>query len=736
MPTHVALTATEATWVQIHNADGTAIFTRELQPGDVYHVPAQPGLVIDTGNAKGVDVSVDGVAAQPLAKPGASIVRHNLSLDPDRLGATVKPAAQPTQAVASADALPIARPAVAAQPPRPIVAAPHAAAKPVVAENTPVTHTDTPPAVRPAAVPPQPIATAHAAAKPITAEDGPVTYADTLPAVRTAAVQPQPIAAAPAAVAKPAPVEEKPTVTDSAPIVQAALSPPQPVAAPPHIVPKPRASEDREAVTDAPPAAARSVADAEPPRPAPARTAARAAPSDDKAIELETGKGSVVQLREPAATVFVANPEIADVQVKSPSLIYVFGKAPGETSLYASDGNDHVILQAPVHVTHNLSRLRETLSRMMPDEPIQVESVESAIVLSGNVSSAAHAADAGALAALFVNPAQGSSQGQPQGGGAAAGASPAPSSGSQTQAGSVVNRLSVIAPNQVNIRIRVAEVNRSTLQALGINWNHMGERVLDFATGNPTFLANQATQNVLQVGIPLGNGSTLSTELDAMAQEGLITNLAEPNLTAMTGQTANFLAGGEFPIPVAVTTNGGVPTISVDYKKYGVSVEFLPTILDSNRISLRLLSEVSELTTQGAVQISGFSIPALTVRRAQTSVELGSGNSFVIAGLLQNNAEHDISKIPALGDIPVLGPLFRSDRFQRQETELVIIVTPYLVQPMAVAGASPTDGLNRPNDLVRPFSGQTYRQDLPSPGATVPSGNGRGLAGPAGFQLD
>ncbi len=203
-----------------------------------------------------------------------------------------------------------------------------------------------------------------------------------------------------------------------------------------------------------------------------------------------------------------------------------------------------------------------------------------------------------------------------------------------------------------------------------------------------------------------------------MAQEGLITTLAEPNLTALNGQTASFLAGGEFPIPIGVqppSGSSGSTQITIEFKTFGVSLDFTPTILDANHLNLKIRPEVSELSQNGAVQISGFTIPALTVRRAETTVELGSGQSFALAGLLQNSTEQDISKVPWLGDVPILGALFRSDQFLHNESELVIIVTPYLVKPSNVALAAPTDGYVSPHDVQRVINSETYRQGLPSP---------------------
>ncbi|MBV9859494.1 MAG: type II and III secretion system protein family protein [Alphaproteobacteria bacterium] len=454
------------------------------------------------------------------------------------------------------------------------------------------------------------------------------------------------------------------------------------------------------------PASGTSAADPRGRREGPSQINATGSP-----ILLEIGKGTLVRLPRAASTVFVANPDVADVQVKSPSLVYVSAKAAGETVVYAVDNNDDVLLNAPVRVEPDLSRIRQSLKQLMPGDNISVNSVQGNVVLSGSVANAGGAERARTLASAVAGTAKGSD---------------------------VVNQLSVTTPDQVNVRVRIAEVDRTVLKELGINWSKTSGN-FQFNTSNPTTLPNNTAQNAIIYGIPLpGNTARLNAELDALAQEGLVTNLAEPNLTAVSGQTASFLAGGEFPVPVAVTpaTGSGVATITVAFKTFGVALDFTPTIIDPNHVNLRVRPEVSALSTNGAVQISGFSIPALTVRRAETSVELGSGESFALAGLLQNNTEQDVSKIPGLGDIPVLGALFRSDRFQHNETELVIIITPYLVKPSATALASPTDGFVPPHDVQRVMTSDTYRQGLPAPPrGPVPAG-GSGLIGPAGFRLD
>jgi pilus assembly protein CpaC len=231
--------------------------------------------------------------------------------------------------------------------------------------------------------------------------------------------------------------------------------------------------------------------------------------------------------------------------------------------------------------------------------------------------------------------------------------------------------------------------------------------------------------------------------INALQQEGFITSLAEPNLTAMSGQTASFLAGGEFPVPVSGSSSatGGFPTISVEFKSFGVSLAFTPTVIDANHLNLRVRPEISELSTVGQVSVpltstSTVTIPALTVRRAETSVELASGQSFALAGLLMHTSQQLVSKVPWIGDIPIIGAAFRSDRFQRGETDIVVIVTPYLVQPVQTRLAAPTDGLVLPHDTQRVLFSDKYRQGLPGPARGPLDAGGKGLIGPGGFRLD
>lgn len=303
----------------------------------------------------------------------------------------------------------------------------------------------------------------------------------------------------------------------------------------------------------------------------------------------------------------------------------------------------------------------------------------------------------------------------------------------------VILKLAVTGPTQVQLRVRVAEVSRDVLKQFGINWDALvsiGQFSFGLATGNPviaagSFLTRATTNNNLFAGFG-GNNLDLNALVDALNDEGLISVMAEPNLTALSGKSATFLAGGEFPI---IVPDGDKTT--VEFKKFGVSLRFTPTILSNNRISLYVNPEVSQLSNTGAVEVSGFSIPALTVRRAETTVELGSGQSFAIAGLLQNSVRHDIDKFPGLGDVPILGALFRSDRFQRNETELVIIVTPYLVKPVhAPLMATPTDGLVQPTDRDRILHGRLYRSTPPARQKGTLSPDRLREAAPIGFVLE
>src|SRR6516165_10186177 len=292
-------------------------------------------------------------------------------------------------------------------------------------------------------------------------------------------------------------------------------------------------------------------------------------------IILEVNKGTLIRLTAPAATVFIANPDIADVQVKSPSLIYLSAKSPGETVIYAVDASDSVLLNSPVRVEHDVSRLRSSLRELAPGERVSADSVDGNLVLTGVVSDAGKADKVRALAASIAGEVKGSQ---------------------------VINRMTVATPNQVNLHVRIAEVSLTALSAIGVNWHKLGSNVI-INTNNPTAIMGSIGANEIIIGRIASQA--ISATVDALAQEGLVTDLAEPDLVALNGQTASFLAGGEFPVPIAGSSSStnGVPTITVEFKSFGVSLAFTPTILDAHHLDLRVRPEVSALTSVGAVSV-------------------------------------------------------------------------------------------------------------------------------------
>ncbi len=419
-------------------------------------------------------------------------------------------------------------------------------------------------------------------------------------------------------------------------------------------------------------------------------------------LQVQVNQGQLIRIDKPVTSVFVANSEIADVAVKSPQLIYVFAKKPGVTTVYAVDDSDNILASITLNVTHNLSQLGTTMAELMPGRSITVQSIDGGIVLSGYVSSPTESEDARRLAARFIGEKE-----------------------------EVVNRLQVTAPNQVNLRVRVAEVNRSMLRQIGINWDALvdiGDFALGFATNLAPAVATFPAGAVAGGAAVAGNVSTgsldLTATIDLLGQEGLVSLLAEPNLTTVSGETASFLAGGEFPIPVDQDDD----SITIQFKPFGVALAFTPTVLSANRISMRVAPEVSALNFDDSINLGvGIDIPSLTVRRAETTIELASGQTFAIAGLIQANQRVSSDKVPGLGDIPILGELFKSDTFSRNESELVILATPYVVQPISNPEAPAS-----PIDLV---TGGEGSQRMVVTTSSVSSNSG-GLSGQAGFVIE
>jgi pilus assembly protein CpaC len=455
-------------------------------------------------------------------------------------------------------------------------------------------------------------------------------------------------------------------------------------------------------------------------------------PSDE--IVLSIGRGELVTIPGSMADVFVANENVADVQVKSQRQLYVFGRAGGETTIYASNARGDVIFSANVRVGNNIGSLDQMLALAMPEAQVNVATMgTNTVLLTGTVSAPEDAAEAERLVQAFLG-----------------------------EGSNVITRLKTATPLQINLQVKFAEVSRSLVREIGGNVTTfdaatggfrggvgngrvLGSGEFDFRNGplgvgpgvqNPVAgpfanpraglpIFDPVTNEVIGVegpvlldadgdpltftgpGIDTNNGTTIAGlgrlfgldvigALDLSERLGLITTISQPNLTALSGETATFLAGGEFPIPISQ----GLGNVAIEYRDFGVSLAYTPTVLANGRISLRVRPEVSELSSQGAVVLNGFQVPALTVRRTETTVELGSGQSFMIAGLMSNNAQHSLDKAPGLGDVPILGNLFRSRSFRRGETELVIVVTPYLVKPVNERDISyPTDGFRASNEL-------------------------------------
>jgi pilus assembly protein CpaC len=430
---------------------------------------------------------------------------------------------------------------------------------------------------------------------------------------------------------------------------------------------------------------------------------AQAVVSPAQEIVLSIGRGQLVTVPGSMTDIFVANDQIADVQVKSQRQLYVFGRAGGETTVYASNAAGDIVWSANVRVGSNLDSIPQMLGLAMPEAQINVATMgANTVLLTGTVAAPEDAAEAERLVSAFVG-----------------------------EGTNVISRLKMATPLQVNLRVRFAEVSRSLVRTLGVNltsvdstggfrfgigqgrspFSQVAPSYIDPVTGArvvaPVAVGGALEGEGYNIVDQISNGTTLSgfgrflgldigSALDLAERDGLVTTLSQPNLTALSGETAEFLAGGEFPIPLS----GGLGTTTIEYKKYGVSLAYTPVVLANGRISIRVRPEVSELSSQGAITIGGFQVPALTVRRAETTVELGSGQSFMIAGLLSNNANSTIDKAPGVGDLPILGNLFKSTEFRKGQTELVIVVTPYLVNPVDDSQIKlPTDGFQAPTAL-------------------------------------
>ncbi|MDC8758027.1 type II and III secretion system protein family protein [Janthinobacterium fluminis] len=420
-------------------------------------------------------------------------------------------------------------------------------------------------------------------------------------------------------------------------------------------------------------------------RPAPEPAAAApAAPELAALITLAEGKSKLLHLPYAAARVAVGNADVADVILLNPTEVYLLGKRAGATNLILwNKANQASIVDIAVNV--DTVGLRQQLERLFGGEKdIVITAAADTLILSGTVSDVVKASQIAALAGVYVQRA-----------GAGAAANPAAPAG--TAPLKVVNMLGIAAPQQVMLEVQIAEVSKSLVDQLGAslginikagNWNHA--LLSNLLSGNPSMVGTRDTTN--------GN----NVRIDAQKRDGLVKVLAEPTIMAISGQEASFLAGGKVFIPVSQNHNNGIPTITLEEKEFGVAVKFTPTVLDGGRINLKVAPEVSELNKEGiGVAAAGLNataiLPSFTTRRATTTVQLFDGQSFAIGGLIKNNVTSNIKALPLLGEVPVLGALFRSSDFQNDRSELVFIVTPHLVKPLAQKPALPTDGYVAPS---------------------------------------
>jgi pilus assembly protein CpaC len=468
-----------------------------------------------------------------------------------------------------------------------------------------------------------------------------------------------------------------------------------------------------------------------------AQETVRAADANLRAGQLDVAvnKSQVLTADRPFAKALIGNAEVADVLPLTNRSLYVLGKKIGTTSLTLYDKNNNLISVIDVAVGPDVLSLRRQLSELMPSEQIGVRMSGDSVVLTGTVSSGPAIDRAKQIAATYAGD-------------------------------KVVNLLAVGASQQVMLEVRFSEMNRNVAKSLGINTafsNGNGANTFQGGLGsNASSTALLTNQNgkptvniagildsfgVVSKGISLGN-LNIFTALDALERKGLVTTLAEPTLVALSGESASFLAGGEFPVPVSQGgssgggQNSGSNAITVEYKPFGVSLAFTPTVLDDGVINMVVAPEVSSIDPSASVTINGLTIPGLQTRRAKTTLELRDGQSFAIAGLLRKDFQSTVRQFPLLGSIPIIGALFSSRGFQRQETELVIIVTPRLVRPVPAGQIRlPTDRVQQPSELdlflrgrtdkavgTNPFDPNEPPKDGPKP--TPPAG---GFSGPNGY---
>ena len=421
-----------------------------------------------------------------------------------------------------------------------------------------------------------------------------------------------------------------------------------------------------------------------------------------RAVALGVGKSVVIDFPRDIKDVLVANPKTANAVIRSARRAYVIGNEVGQTNVFFFDAEGRQMVGLDIAVTRNLNGIRNAIRQVLPDADIRVEGIGEGVILTGMVSSVAEAQQAFDIAAKLV----GSGTAELVGTGA-----------------KVVNAIVVRGRDQIMLKVTVAEVERDLIKQLGINLSgsfNYGTAVVNFNNTNPFTAYGQS----LSGSSIAGGWSSITATLQAMEQAGVIHTLAEPNLTAISGETATFLAGGEFPILngyscSATSSTPGAPTTcqpAIEFKKFGVSLNFTPVVLSEGRISLKVLTEVSDISSANSLTIpipgstQTVTVPSIRTRRADTTLEIPSGGSLAMAGMIQNETRHNINGLPGLMELPILGPLFKSNDYVNQQTELMVLVTPYVVRAVAQKDLSrPDDGFADPSDPAQYLLGRFNR---------------------------
>ena len=419
-------------------------------------------------------------------------------------------------------------------------------------------------------------------------------------------------------------------------------------------------------------------------------------------------KSQVLEVDRSFAEVSIGNPEIADVVPLTRNTLYVFGKQLGTTSLTITDNNGRLIAVVDLVVSYDIEGMKAQMFQLLPGEEVEIRPASDGLVLSGRLSNPMRMQRALALAERYAP-------------------------------GKITNLMEVTGSQQVMLAVRFAEVSREVVKQLGANTTFSSPDLNIFGSFGDGPFVDPASFGATAVALTAGDFA-LNTMLDALEEKGIVRTLAEPNLISLSGDTASFLAGGEFPIPVGQDSDEEGVDITIQFKPFGVSLSFTPTVIGDELINLELFTEVSDIDRDTSIKLDRLLIPGLTTRRARTTVELGNGQSFAIAGLLRDDFEDSVRKFPLLGDVPVLGQLFKSASYQLDQTELVVIVTPYLVQPATPAALlTPADLFQAPTDaelfLQGKVAGERAGYDPNNSADQLGRRAAAGIVGPHGYIL-